>query len=212
MKKIIFITISTLLLGCSKQLDKFPLDAPSTSTFLKTEAELRAAVAGAFSPLSFRFGENPFIIWFDMYSDIAANRDATPHSYWGTPTAGNVSTIWNNMYTVIARCNFILDNIGRVEGASEQVLNQSIGEAKFLRAYAYSLLSQFYGDVPLVTTTLDLSEAYVSRDAKSLVVDFILSELGEAAGLLQVTNAPNTMAVSAVAANALASRVALYNE
>src|SRR5690606_17327189 len=68
------------------------------------------------------------------------------------------------------------------------------------------------GDVPLVTTTLDLSEAYVSRDPKSLVVDFILSELGEAAGLLQVTNAPNTMAVSAVAAHALASRVALYNE
>src|SRR5690606_11474266 len=89
---------------------------------------------------------------------------------------------------------------------------QSRGEAKFLRAYAYSLLSQFYGDVPLVTTTLDLSEAYVSRDAKSLVVDFILSELIEAADLLPATNAPNTMAISGGAANALASRVPLYNE
>ncbi|WP_262248364.1 RagB/SusD family nutrient uptake outer membrane protein [Parapedobacter soli] len=212
MKKIIFIAICVLLLGCSKQLDKFPLDAPSTGTFLKTEAELRAAIAGCFSPLSFRFGENPFAIWFDMYSDIAANRDATPHSYWGTPTAGNVNTIWNNMYTVIARCNFVLDNIDRVTGTSEVVINQSKGEAKFLRAYAYSLLSQFYGDVPLVTTTLELSDAYVSRDAKSLVVDFILSELTEAAGLLPATNAPNTMAISGGAANALASRVALYNE
>src|SRR5690606_9167379 len=193
MKKIFFIIISTLLLGCSKQLDKFPLDAPSTSTFLKTEAELRAAIAGCFSPLSLRFGENPFAIWFDMYSDIATNRDATPHSYWGTPTAGNVNTIWNTMYTVIARCNFVLDNIDRVSGASEAVINQSRGEAKFLRAYAYSLLSQFYVFLPLHTSTLDLSEAYVSRDAKSLVVDFILSELTAASGLLPVAEGPNPM-------------------
>lgn len=212
MKKIFFITISIFLLGCSKQLDKYPLDAPSTETFLKTEAELRAAIAGCFSPFSLRFGENPYVIWFDMYSDIAANRDETPHSYWGSPTAGNVNAIWNTMYTVIARCNFVLDNIDRISGASEAVVNQSKGEAKFLRAYAYSLLSQFYGDVPLITTTLSLSEAYVSRDTKALVVDFILSELSEAANLLQVTNAPNTMAISGGAAHALASRVALYNE
>lgn len=211
MKKIILIMIGALLFGCTKQLEKFPLDAPSTNTFLKTEAELRAAIVGCFTPLTLRFGENPFPIWFDMYSDIAANRDVTPHSFWGTPTSGDVNTIWNTMYTVIARCNFVLDNLDRVSGASEAVINQSRGEAMFLRAYAYSLLSQFYGDVPLVTTTLDLSDAYVSRDAKTLVVDFILSELNESANLLPITNTPNTMAISSGAAHALASRVALYN-
>lgn len=211
MKKIVFITISSLLLGCTSQLEKVPLDAPSTNTFLKTEAELRAAIVGCFSPLSLRFGENPYAIVFDMYADIATNRDVTPHSQWGTPTASAVNTIWSTFYTVVARCNFVLDNIDRVTGASEAVINQSRGEAKFLRAYAYSLLSAFYGDVPLITTTLDLSEAYVSRDPKSAVVDFILSELNEAANLLPVTNAPNTMGVSSGAAQALASRVALYN-
>lgn len=211
MKRIFFITISSLLLGCTDQLDKFPLDAPSTNTFLKTESELRAALVGCYSPLSLRFGENPYAIVFDMYSDIATNRDVTPHSQWGNPTASAVNTIWNTFYTVVARCNFVLDNIDRVTGASDAVINQSRGEAKFLRAYAYSLLSEFYGDVPLITTTLDLSEAYVSRDPKSAVVDFILSELNEATNLLPATNAPNTMGISSGAAQALASRVALYN-
>lgn len=211
MKKIVIITICSLLLGCTSQLEKVPLDAPSTDTFLKTEAELRAAIVGCFSPLTLSFGENPYVIVFDMYADIAANRDVTPHAQWGTPTAGAVNTIWNTFYTVVARCNFVLDNIDRVTGASEAVINQSRGEAKFLRAYAYSLLSAFYGDVPLITTTLDLSEAYVSRDPKNTVVDFILAELNEAASLLPVTNAPNTMGISSGAAHALASRVALYN-
>ncbi len=212
MKKIIFITIATLTLGCTSELEKYPLDAPSTSTFLKTEAELRAAIVGCFTPLTMRVGENPYAIVFDMFSDIAADRDVTPHARWGTATSGMVSTIWNTFYTVVARCNFVLDNVGRVSGASEAVINQSTGEAKFLRAYAYSVLSSFYGDVPLITTTLPLEDAYVSRDPKSAVVDFILAELEAAADLLPATNAPNTMAISKGAAHALASRVALYDE
>ncbi|GGG97253.1 membrane protein [Parapedobacter pyrenivorans] len=212
MKKICIILITVLLFGCSKDLEKFPLDAPSTDTFLKTEAELQAAIVGCLSPLNLRFGENPYVIVFDMYSDIAANRDVTPHALWGTPTASQVNSIWNTMYTVIARCNFVLDNIGRVESANEAVIDRATGEARFLRAYAYAVLSQFYGDVPLVTTTLDLADAYVSRDAKSTVVDFILDELEAASVLLPVDNAPNTMTIPQGAAWALASRVALYNE
>jgi len=212
MKKIFILTIATLLLACSKDLEKFPLDAPSTGTFLKTEAELQAAVVGCFSPLNLRFGENPYLIVSDMYSDIAANRDVTPHAMWGNPTSGYVNSIWNTMYTVIARCNFVLDNIDRVAGASPAVVTRSTGEARFLRAYAYSVLSDLYGDVPLITTTLSLSEAYVARDAKSKVVDFILTELDEAATLLPVKNSPNTMSIPQGAAWALASRVALYDK
>ncbi|WP_345233006.1 RagB/SusD family nutrient uptake outer membrane protein [Olivibacter ginsenosidimutans] len=212
MNKLVIIAIVFLLVGCSKDLEKVPLDAPSTDTFLKTEAELQAAVVGCLSPLNLRFGENPYIIAFDMYSDIAVNRDNTPHAMWGTPTAGPVNTIWNTLYTVIARCNFLLDNIDRVESANEEVINQAVGTAKFLRAYSYAVLSQFYGDVPLVTTTLDLADAYVSRNPKKEVVDFILTELDAAAALLPVENSPNTMTIPQGAAWALASRVALYNE
>ena len=212
MKKIIYIVACVLLVSCHKELDKNPLDAPSTETFLRTESELRSALVGCFSPLNFRFGENPYIIWMDMYSDIATNRDVTPHQLWGVPTAGDVNAFWNNMYVVIGRCNFLLDNIGRVASNNTELIARTTAQARFLRAYAYSMLSQLYGDVPLVTKSLGLSEAYVSRTPKTQVVDFILTELNEAAGSLPVANQPNTMTVSQGAAWALASRVALYNE
>ncbi|MBK7100108.1 MAG: RagB/SusD family nutrient uptake outer membrane protein [Sphingobacteriales bacterium] len=213
MKKIYFsLLIIACFYSCSKDLEKYPLDAPSTATFPKTESEMKAALIGCFAPLNFRFQENPYIIWMDMYSDIAANRDNTPNSLWGMPTAGNVNNFWNSFYTVISRCNFLLDNFGRIEGASQKTVLETEATARFLRAYSYSVLTQLFGDVPLVTKTLSLSEAYVSRDSKSKVVDFILEELDKAAENLPDNNQPNTMVVAKVAAWGLASRVALYNE
>lgn len=200
------------MFSCSKQLVKYPLDAPSTATFPKTDAEMRAALVGCFQPLNFSFSENPYALWTEMYSDIAANRDETPNAMWGMPTAGNVNRFWNEFYTVISRCNYLLDNIGRVEGASEKAIAETEATARFLRSYSYFILSQLYGDVPLVTKVSSLSEAYVGRDPKSAVIDFILNELEKAAEGLPENNQPNTMVISKVAAWALASRVALYNE
>ncbi|MBX3239912.1 MAG: RagB/SusD family nutrient uptake outer membrane protein [Chitinophagaceae bacterium] len=213
MKKIFAILLSCVFfLSCHKELEKFPLDAPSSATFLRTEAELRAALVGCFSPLTLRFGENPYVHVFDMFSDIAANRDVTPHAMWGTATANYVNSIWNTMYNIISRCNFLLENIDRVETTNTQFITQATGEVRFLRAYCYATLSDFYGGVPLITNTLKLSEAYVSKNTKAEVVDFVIKELNEAADMLNATNSPNTMLISKGAAWALVSRVALYNE
>ena len=212
MKKILFLFVVILAVSCSKELQKLPLDAPSTETFPATASEMQAALVGCFSPLNLRFGENPYAVWFEMYSDIAANRDVTPNASWGTPTAGDVNTIWNTMYTVIARCNFLLDHMDRIADASEAAKQKVQGTARFLRAYSYSILSQLYGDVPLIIKSQTLQEAYVGRNPKNEVTDFILTELKAIAALLPETNQPNTMNISSGAAWALASRVALYNE
>lgn len=211
MKKLIFL-LSILFVACTDELEKYPLDAPSTETFLKTENELKTAIAGCMNPLTLRFGENPYAIWFEMYSDIATNRDSRPESLWGDPGGGNVGTIWNTAYRGIGRCNFLLNNIDRAsENVSEAIIQNISSQAKFLRAYYYFLLSEFYGGVPLITKTLDLSEAMVTRNTKEEVTAFILKELDEAAANLNATNQPNTMAVTKGAAWALAARVALYN-
>lgn len=211
MKKLLFI-LSIFLVACTDDLEKFPLDAPSTETFLKTENELKTAIVGCMNPLTLRFGENPYVIWFEMYSDIATNRDVRPESRWGDPATGDVSTIWNTAYRGISRCNFLLNNIDRAkENVAEATIQNITAQAKFLRAYYYFLLSEFYGGVPLIIKTLDLSEAMVSRNSKEEVTTFILKELDEAATYLTETNQPNTMTISRGAAWALASRVALYN-
>ncbi len=213
MKKVIYlILVISIMFSCTKDLGKYPLDAPSTATFPATEPEMKAALIGCFAPLNFRFLENPYVLWFDMYSDIATDRDNTPNALWGMPTANRVNVIWNNFYTVIARCNYLLDNLNRVQGTSQTSINETEATARFLRAYSYSVLLQLYGDVPLVTKTSSLADAYIGRETKSKVIDFVLDELDKAANGLPEGNQPNTMTIAKVAAWALSSRVALYNE
>jgi hypothetical protein len=89
---------------------------------------------------------------------------------------------------------------------------QNVGaQARFLRAYYYSILTSFYGDVPYVTRTLNLSEANVSRMDKNQVVDSIVTELQTIPTNLIQTNQPASMEISKGAAWALESRVALFN-
>ena len=53
-----------------------------------------------------------------------------------------------------------------------------IGECRFLRAYAYFRLVQWYGDVPLITTILNDDQYYnQERTSKELVYDFIETDL-----------------------------------
>lgn len=212
MKKLIFFSVAIIFISCNEELIKYPLTAPSTETFLKTENELKAALVGCMNPLTLRFGENPYPIWFEMYSDIAANRDTRPEDYWNNPAAGNVTTIWRTAYTGISRCNFLLNNFDRARNnVSEATILNIEAQAKFLRAYYYFMLSEFYGGVPLVTDNLELSESYLTRSSKEDITTFILKELNDASTNLTITNQPNTMTISKGAAWALASRVALYN-
>ena len=54
---------------------------------------------------------------------------------------------------------------------------EMIAEARFLRAWAYYNMSQYWGGVPLVTNVLTMDEANsVTSATKESVVDFILSE------------------------------------
>lgn len=199
--------------SCTNELEKYPMNAPSTETFLKTENELQAALVACMNPLTLRFGENPYINWFEMYSDIATNRDTRPEDFWGNSDANDVKVIWNMTYRGIGRCNFLLNNLERAqENVSKEIILNIEAQAKFLRAYYYFMLSEFYGGVPLITNVLELSEANVSRDSKEGITTFILKELDEAVENLTINNQPNTMTISKGAAWALASRVALFNE
>jgi starch-binding outer membrane protein, SusD/RagB family len=212
MKYLLFI-LSILVISCSNELEKLPLEAPSSETFPSTEQELNTAIVGCNNPLTFKpNGENPFLVVFDMYSDIATNRDVTPQSFWGDPNGGDVTSTWKTMYTGISRCNFLLDNINRASGnVSNDKILQVQAKARFLRAYYYFILSQLYGGVPLIIHTQSLSEAYVTKNTKDEVVTFILSELEEAATSLSGINQPNTMEITKLAAWGLESRIALFN-
>lgn len=212
MKKYIIILLGILIISCNKNLDKLPLNAPSSESFPTNKDELQTALVGCNNPLLQCFGENPFAQVFEMFSDNAANRDLTSDKMWGDPASNYVSAIWNNLYVGISRCNFLLDNLDKARNNVDAAVIQNVGaQARFLRAYYYSILANFYGEVPYVTRTLSLAEANVSQTDRDQIVDSIISELQDASVSLIQTNQPGSMEITKGAAWALESRVALFN-
>ena len=64
---------------------------------------------------------------------------------------------------------------------SETQLNRIIGEAKFMRAYAYFNLVQFYGDIPLRTVVVEGAEDIpIAKSSQSDIYQFILDDILDA--------------------------------
>lgn len=218
--KIIYtIVLIGILVSCQEDyLEKFPVDSPSSSTFLKTETELDMAVVGAYRNLwaSYNY-EMTLETILDIPTDIGWERAEAP---WQELGNGKVDAsndinekIWTNCYVGIQRCNIITANVSRIENITNQEkVVRNVAEARFLRAYWYHHLVELYGNVPLVTAPLELSESMVSKTPREELYDFILTELEEVAADLPETYAADADIGRATkgAALALKARVALY--
>jgi hypothetical protein len=221
MKRLIKIfTILPLLLAlasCEDYLDRAPLDVPSDDTFFANETELEMAVTGVYNRLWYNTTEGiPYMLSFDFASDDGWDRNGGSLQALGRgeQNSDNAYTngIWSHFYRAIGRVNFIVSSAPQLaDQMDSEKYNRLVGEARFLRAYFYSYLSELYGDVPLITGTLSLSESQTPRTAKAEVVDFIISELDEIAGQLP-SSVDTKDRVTRGAALALKSRVALWNE
>ena len=212
----LFFVLATTV-SCNKDyLELEPIDKPSDSNFLKNEQELALAVTGAYNPLWFEVFGIPFNLWLDNISDIGWDRNNEGNLYSKgiyDSQSPVFSQTWTNYYQGISRCNFILDNLDRGKGTiNTKLLTRSEGEIRFLRAYYYQILTELYGDVPLITTTQKLEDSFVKKNLKAEVVKFILDELNYAQSVLPAKYTGSDVGrVTSGAALSLISRVALYN-
>lgn len=216
MKRTILFTmllISFALLSCKKDfLDRLPLDQLVDDTFFKNEEQLQLAVNGCYAYLKAKntvdmenLGDNTVNSSQNDYLRIGSG------SY--TSDLGGINGEWTSAYDGIRRCNSFLENYQKAEGR-EAIKEAMASEVRFIRAYLYSYLTLFFGDVQLIKTTLKITdpEVYGTRNKKAEVVDFILNELQEASAKLPVTQTGvNLGRITKGAALALKARVALYN-
>ena len=214
---IIFLGVITASSCSKKYLERFPLDSPSTATFLSSEAELDMAVTGSYQPLQF-IGEDavPFILTLEYVSDNGWERNPNQLQIIGkgiaTSDNGYAKTVWDALYVGVSRCNFILSNADRLNGVvAVDKLDRVLGEVRFLRAYYYFYLNEVFGGVPLLTKTVSLAESQVARNTKEEVVNFIISEMDAIASALPVV-AGQMGRVTRGASLELKSRTALFNK
>ena len=117
---------------------------------------------------------------------------------------------WNAMYARIRSANISLENLAKAP-LDSALVNRLKGEAYFMRAYFYNQLLRFYGGVPLVKSSYSASatDFTIARSSYEDCVNFILSDLDQAASLLSNKNMDKGRATTD-AAKALKVRVLTY--
>lgn len=211
------IALGLILALCSCEIDRSSLNGPSTGTFPATDKEAEMGLFGAYQSLS-QLDASSTPIWhvMDNITDIGYARPGTNYTSPITSaiTTDNALTTkpWQYHYRSIARCHTVLDNLERLKSSmTEKAYNQLDAELRFVRAYCYSQLIELYGDVPLLKSGVDLSNANVPKTPKKEIEQFLLDELTAIAESLPISQAQfGNVRASRVAAYMLKARVALY--
>ena len=97
---------------------------------------------------------------------------------------GAHNNIQNSIYGRIRNINDFIDGVNG-SSLTEEQKNQMLGQAYFFRAWCYYNLVKWYGGVPIVTEMLDpVADNYTPRSTTKETIEFILSDLDNAARLL----------------------------
>ena len=172
-----------LLTGCKRMLDMTPKDEFSPGTVLTNTAGMKALLfssyAGIQSQPNYRFSLN----FAEVCTDVAFNTGGNENliytqfiNFTWDPSVGQFAGIcWTPYYSAIRDANLVLENIESVSDASESLKKQFIAEARFLRAYAYTQLYNYFGTVPLRTSSAEAIT--LPRAEESQLKAFVETEL-----------------------------------
>lgn len=99
---------------------------------------------------------------------------------------GHIQNWWRGVYRVVANANLVLANVPKIK-MDEVKKTKVLGEARFLRAWAYFYAVRLWGDVPLILLpqAFTSEDFFPSRATQETVYNQIVDDLkvAEAAGL-----------------------------
>ncbi len=102
-----------------------------------------------------------------------------------TPTTGLANDLWTGYYSVINKCNIILNQVGTDSSNTAQATRLSANaEARFIRGYSYFMLVRLFGNIPLVDSVVTVSGSNVAQSDANTIYAFIEQDLMFAAANL----------------------------
>lgn len=109
------------------------------------------------------------------------NDTYTEYFYWNTMNADCefAEKWWQRFYVWVQQANVIIEmaNNEEIVWESEEQKNAIIGEAKFLRAFAYHFLTNMWGDVPLILDETTSPRFDYSRTSQQKIYEQCQSDL-----------------------------------
>ena len=223
---ILLIGVMLLVSNCSEDfLKEEPLDFLGEENFYKNPGDFEAAVNALYIQ-NYRnvyvlSGRETFQVTSIMGTDLAKNEYLNTRgdfimkeSYnegWN-PLTWEFGYAWSTLYDMIKNANFIIANIDKVTTwESEAQRNLYEGETKYFRAWWYFLLTQAFGDVPLVTEPSRTYKTDFVRTPKPEICNQIVLDLTDAIEMLpELADVPGKLNLNA--ARHLLANVYLFME
>src|SRR5690348_4582991 len=148
----IAITAAMLLAtGCTKFVDKKPLDQFSDLDFWNSENNVKAFSWGFYNDIvegySNTWGTGRF--YFTTFTDDQAN--STFENFEKNAPAGDGN--WD--FSDIRKANLMIARVAKITKMDQEAKNHWIGVARFFRAWSYFRLVKRFGDVPWINTVPD---------------------------------------------------------
>ena len=185
------VSSATLFTACNDMLDTEPRVTEMTAaTFPGKPADVEALNAATYSIMNTLGGgdnsglcNNIFYWWCLMSDDCYGSgglQDNVAKSLHHFTTASENQYEYNFilLYGGVSRANNQIETIDNVTWAESEKKkrNQLLGEAYFMRGLYYMWLSQLYGDIPLITTTVITEDLYEQQSAEDVIYPQILSD------------------------------------
>lgn len=214
MKRILAIFMIVAGLFSCEEVDQ-PITREFTeSSFWKSERDALDALTACYENMY----TADYFFANDALSDNAYNKSNSFDGVGQIASGGydartaRVLNEWNFHYAAIRKCNIVIENVDRISGSTPEMINRIKAEARFIRAFSLFHLASWYGDVPLVTNVLTLSEATsLHRTPAGEVMAFVLSELSDIQQYLPVAYDEGARGrITRAAAIGFRARVNLY--
>ena len=205
----IYMVLAATALAFSSCLDKYPENAIPSGEAVNTVDDVNQLVLGIYDSFkSSSLYSGGLTLLPDIQTDLVYAVNGNTNVYgdiwrWNDIKATNtdIEGVYASLYTVVGRCNFLLDNVEKVRATVTDDddldrLDQYCGEAYFARALAYSELVKLFCKAYDPTTAQNelgvvLNEHYDNQEPMKRATlqesyQFILDDLTRAEELLQL--------------------------
>lgn len=191
MKKILYLIYALLpafIISCESQLDTENLYNKDLNTFYKTPTDIQEAMNGVYSSL--------FVDGIFSEEHCAANLlddamlggggpddvGAKNVDKFVDPTEDTYKSLWVETYNGVYRANAIIEAVQKndfsayfkTKEEAQTFLNNTLGEAYFMRGFLMFRAARFFGGIPLIPTTE--SDRKVPRSSFTETFSFITGD------------------------------------
>ena len=219
------LSAATMFTSCNDMLDTDPRVTELTAaTFPGKPGDVEALNAATYSIMNTLGGgdqsgicNNPFY-WWCMMSDecygsggLQDNVNKSLHHF----TTGSSNQYEQNfilLYGGISRANNQIETIDNVQWTEAQKTqrNQLLGEAFFMRGLYTMWLTQLFGDVPLITSTVITEDMWEEASAEDAIYPQIISDFVSAKSLMKPERANGSGHADKFAAEAFIARAYMF--